>query len=243
MSAAVVARTTTRVSRARGAEAGIVRGSPRWLSAGAAPAAFPKSFSPRRKSPVRDVMKVARHFSAGYRSQDGVRPVGTIEPAPVNAFKRPYRTRRFAWNFPGTKVPGYLQFVPPGLPEPALKGPPEIAQGWSEALTLGLRVIFPPALKGRSSMFNKGVRAPLQGLLFALPLTQGSTLGYVRSPRWGCRPHPIENLRARRPLSRRDKGSVAGGKASPRATPPEPPQKAIGILKGCQHEREPAPTR
>jgi hypothetical protein len=40
-------------------------------------------------------------------------------------------------------------------------------------------------------------------------------------------------------LSRRDKGSVAGGKASPRATPPEARKKARGILKGCEELRDP----
>ena len=35
-------------------------------------------------------MKVARHFSAGYSFKSGVSPVGTIEIASENAFKRPY---------------------------------------------------------------------------------------------------------------------------------------------------------
>jgi hypothetical protein len=34
--------------------------------------------------------------------------------------------------------------------------------------------------------------------------------------------------------SRRDEGSVAGGKASPQATPPETPEKTSRILKGCE---------
>ena len=147
------------------------------------------------KSPVRDVMRVARHFSAGYPPKSGESPVGTTEPARENAFKRPYGTHRILPFFPGTKVPGYLQFVPTGLPERALKGPPEIAQGWSEALTLGLQVCFRPALKGRPHLFGRRVRTPLQGLPFALPLTQGFTLGYVRTPLWGCFHNPLRNPR------------------------------------------------
>jgi hypothetical protein len=43
----------------------------------------------------------------------------------------------------------------------------------------------------------------------------------------------------RRFFSRRDNESVAGGKASPRATPPEKQKKTPCILKGCQELHDP----
>ena len=64
------------------------------------------------RSPVRDAMKVARHFSAWYRQKSGESPVGTAETSFGNAFKRPYGTHRSFPGMPGTKVPGYLHFVP-----------------------------------------------------------------------------------------------------------------------------------
>ncbi len=42
------------------------------------------------------------------------------------------------------------------------------------------------APKGRPKFFRRCVRTPLQGWPTLRVLTQGFTLGYVRSPLWGC---------------------------------------------------------
>jgi hypothetical protein len=119
----------------------------------------------------------------------------------------------------------------------ALKGPPEIAQGWSEALTLGLHVCFGPALKGRPKLFGGRIRTPLQGLPLALPLTQGFTLRYVRSPRWGCFPPPFERRcefkKALRHPERSEAESLLFPKSSARAQP-----KDLATLAGGLPRRE-----
>jgi hypothetical protein len=64
----------------------------------------------------------------------------------------------------------------------ALKGPPEIAQGE----TLGLEYKCEISPEGASYKAAKKLGTPLQGSPYFVPGTQGFTLGYVRSPLWGC---------------------------------------------------------
>ena len=47
-----------------------------------------------------DVMKVARHFSAGYAFKSELVPKGRLKATSGNAFKRPYGTPAISMNFP-----------------------------------------------------------------------------------------------------------------------------------------------
>ena len=64
----------------------------------------------------------------------------------------------------------------------ALKGPPDIAQGE----TLGLKFKSEASPEGAFYTPAKKLRTPLQGSALLVWPTQGFTLGYIRSPRWGC---------------------------------------------------------
>ena len=54
-------------------------------------------------------MKVARHFSAGYAFKSELVPEGRLKATSGKRVQASRRDARFLHEFPGTKVPGYLQ--------------------------------------------------------------------------------------------------------------------------------------
>ena len=67
----------------------------------------------KREASRRDIVKIARHFSAGMWLEKNQSRMGRLRVSSDGGFSRPFGTRA-APRVPGTKVPGYSHTVPLG---------------------------------------------------------------------------------------------------------------------------------